>query len=119
MAGKSRRDFLKKSAVIGAGVTGLSTSSAKAEPKNILSEDRMGVLVDMNVCVGCRNCEWACKKTNDLSTKPQEKYKSCLAFAHKFRLDFTRNNFYKFSEYHVSGVLNSQQGMVQFNIIVH
>jgi hypothetical protein len=40
MAGKSRRDFLKKSAVIGAGVTGLSTSTSKAGPKNILSLDK-------------------------------------------------------------------------------
>ncbi|MCJ7553638.1 MAG: twin-arginine translocation signal domain-containing protein, partial [Ignavibacteriaceae bacterium] len=57
MSGKSRRDFLKTSALIGAGVTGLSTSTAKAGPKNILSEDRMGVLVDTTVCIGCRNCE--------------------------------------------------------------
>jgi formate dehydrogenase iron-sulfur subunit len=65
MSGKSRRDFLKTSALIGAGVTGLSTT-AKAGPKNILSEDRMGVLVDTTVCVGCRNCEWACKDAHDL-----------------------------------------------------
>ena len=38
MPGKSRRDFLKTSAIIGAGVTGIS-SAAKAGPKNILSED--------------------------------------------------------------------------------
>ena len=66
MPGKSRRDFLKKSAVIGAGVTGLSTATAKAGPKNILSPDRMGVLVDTTVCVGCRNCEWACKTAHNL-----------------------------------------------------
>jgi len=55
MSGKSRRDFIKTSALIGAGVAGLS-STAKAGPKNILSEDRMGVLVDTTTCVACRNC---------------------------------------------------------------
>ena len=57
MSGKSRRDFLKKSVAIGAGAALLSTSTSKAAPKNILSEDRMGVLIDTTVCVGCRNCE--------------------------------------------------------------
>ena len=66
MAGKSRRDFLKKSAAISAGIAGVSASSAKAGPKNILSEDRMGVLVDTTVCIGCRNCEWACKDAHGL-----------------------------------------------------
>jgi Fe-S-cluster-containing dehydrogenase component len=66
MSGKSRRDFLKSSALIGAGITGLSSTSAKAAPKNVLSPDRMGVLVDTTVCVGCRNCEWACKEAHNL-----------------------------------------------------
>jgi anaerobic selenocysteine-containing dehydrogenase len=57
MSGKSRRDFLKKSVTIGTVATGLSISTSTASQKNILSEDRMGVLVDTTVCVGCRNCE--------------------------------------------------------------
>jgi len=115
----NRRNFLKTLGVVGATVSGIPANKLLAQSNSDLSEDRMGVLVDTTVCIGCRRCEWACKKTNDLPTKPQEKYKSCLAFAYKLRLDFTRNNFYKFSEYHVSEVLNSQQGMVQFNVIVH
>ncbi len=67
MSGKSRRDFLKKSVVAGAAATGLSASSAKAGPTNILSEDRMGVLVDTTTCVGCRNCEWACKDAHQMT----------------------------------------------------
>ncbi len=74
MSGKSRRDFLKTTAIIGAGVTGLSTSTAKAAPKNILSEDRMGVLVDTTVCVGCRSCEWACKDAHSLPAGNLESY---------------------------------------------
>lgn len=76
MSGKSRRDFLKSSALIGAGITGLSSSSAKAAPKNILSPDRMGVLVDTTVCVGCRNCEWACKEAHNLPAGDLESYEN-------------------------------------------
>jgi len=89
MAGKSRRDFLKKSAVIGAGVTGLSTSSAKAGPKNILSEDRMGVLVDTTVCVGCRNCEWACKDAHNLPASNLDSYEDRKILETKRRPDHT------------------------------
>lgn len=66
MAKQNRRDFFKTSALLGAGITGLASTPAKAAPKNILSEDRMGVLVDTTVCVGCRNCEWACKGAHDI-----------------------------------------------------
>ncbi|MCK9425945.1 MAG: 4Fe-4S dicluster domain-containing protein [Ignavibacteriaceae bacterium] len=85
MSGKSRRDFLKTSAVIGAGVAGLSTSTVKAAPKNILSEDRMGVLVDSTVCVGCRNCEWACKEAHDLPAGDLQSYEERSVFKDKRR----------------------------------
>ncbi len=89
MSGKSRRDFLKTSALIGAGVTGLSTSTAKAGPKNILSEDRMGVLVDTTVCIGCRNCEWACKDAHDLHAGNLESYEDRKVLDSKRRPDHT------------------------------
>lgn len=76
MSGKSRRDFLKSSALIGAGITGLSSHSAKAAPKNILSPDRMGVLVDTTVCIGCRNCEWACKEAHVMPAGDLESYEN-------------------------------------------
>lgn len=85
MSGKSRRDFLKTTALIGAGITGLSTSTVKAGPKNILSEDRMGVLVDTTVCVGCRNCEWACKKAHDLPAGNLDSYEDRKIFETKRR----------------------------------
>lgn len=87
MPGKSRRDFLKKSAVIGAGVTGLSTATAKAGPKNVLSPDRMGVLVDTTVCVGCRNCEWACKTAHNLPAGDLESYEDRKILEEKRRPD--------------------------------
>ena len=89
MSGKSRRDFLKKSAIIGAGVTGLSTSTAKAGPKNILSEDRMGVLVDTTVCVGCRNCEWACKDAHNIPAGNLDAYEDRKILETKRRPDHT------------------------------
>ncbi len=85
MSGKSRRDFLKTTAVIGAGITGLSTSTTKAGPKNILSEDRMGVLVDTTVCVGCRNCEWACKSAHNLPAGDLDSYEDRKIFKTKRR----------------------------------
>ena len=73
MVNQSRRDFLKTAAIAGTAVAGLS-SKIKAAPKNILSEDRMGVLVDTTVCIGCRKCEWACKTAHNLETLSIEAY---------------------------------------------
>jgi Fe-S-cluster-containing dehydrogenase component len=74
MKAQNRRAFLKTAAAVGTAAAGLSTSTAKAGPKNILAPDRMGVLVDTTVCVGCRNCEWACKTAHGLPTEPLETY---------------------------------------------
>ena len=79
MAELNRRSFLKTTAALGAGMTGLS-SEAQAGPKNILSPDRMGVLVDTTVCIGCRQCEWACKTAHDLPTPPVESYEDKSVF---------------------------------------
>jgi formate dehydrogenase iron-sulfur subunit len=73
MAKQSRRDFLKTSALIGTAAVGMS-SSTKAASENILSEDRMGVLVDTTVCIGCRKCEWACKTAHNLPTASIDTY---------------------------------------------
>lgn len=64
---QSRRNFLKTSAAIGTAVAGTGLSPKKAKAADItLDEDRMGVLVDTTACIGCRKCEWACKKAHDL-----------------------------------------------------
>lgn len=88
MSGKNRRDFLKSTALIGAGVAGLTTT-AKAGPQNILSEDRMGVLVDTTVCIGCRNCEWACKDAHNLEAGNLEEYENRKRLETKRRPDHT------------------------------
>lgn len=72
MKAHNRRTFLKTAAIAGTAAAGIST--AHSAPKNVLSPDRMGVLVDTTVCVGCRNCEWACKSAHNLPTPPLASY---------------------------------------------
>ncbi len=86
MGNQSRRDFLKTAALVGTAVTGLSSKS-KAAPKNILSEDRMGVLVDTTVCIGCRKCEWACKTAHNLETPSIDFYDDRSVFKERRRPD--------------------------------
>ncbi len=64
MGKQSRRDFFKSAALIASSVA--VAKPAKAGPKNILSEDRRGVLVDTTECIGCRKCEYACKIAHDI-----------------------------------------------------
>lgn len=84
----SRRGFLQGSAA--AGVSALSfvpSIAGAAKPENILSPDRMGVLVDTTVCVGCRTCELACRKAHALPTGDPESYKDRGVFASMRRPD--------------------------------
>lgn len=87
MATNTRRDFLKVSAAAGAALASASLQPAKAGPKNILSPDRMGVLVDTTVCVGCRSCEWACKVAHERPTPPLTEYEDTSVFASQRRPD--------------------------------
>jgi Fe-S-cluster-containing dehydrogenase component len=74
MNSPNRRSFLKASTAITAVAAGLAPRTASAGPENVLSPDRLGVLVDTTVCIGCRNCEWACKSVHDMETPPLEAY---------------------------------------------
>jgi len=71
---QSRRDFFKVASYATAGLAGLKPTKAAAAPVNIVSDDRMGVLVDTTVCIGCRQCEIACKKEHDLPIGSLEDY---------------------------------------------
>ncbi len=66
MAEITRRNFFKSSLLLGAGMAGMSPSKAKAGEKKSAHENRMGVLVDTTLCVGCRRCEWACKTSHNM-----------------------------------------------------
>jgi Fe-S-cluster-containing dehydrogenase component len=87
MKAQNRRTFLKTAAAVGTAAAGISTSTAVAAPKNVLSPDRMGVLVDTTVCVGCRNCEWACKTAHELPTEPLTAYADRSVFNEMRRPD--------------------------------
>jgi len=87
MEKQSRRSFFKSAGLLTATIAGVSTKTAKASPENILSEDRTGVLVDTTVCIGCRNCEWACKKAHDLPAGDLDSYADKSVFKQMRRPD--------------------------------
>ncbi|MBA4073044.1 MAG: 4Fe-4S ferredoxin [Gemmatimonas sp.] len=89
MKSQNRRSFLRASTAITAAATGLTPTTAHAGPKNLLSPDRLGVLVDTTVCIGCRHCEWACKTAHDLDTPPLETYEDRTPFEKMRRPDDT------------------------------
>ena len=74
MKSQNRRSFLKASTAITVVAAGLTPDTANAEAENVLSPNRLGVLVDTTVCIGCRNCEWACKTAHGLETPPLDAY---------------------------------------------
>jgi len=66
-----RRDFIKSLSVI--GVSGIIGSSEKAFASEDFrgNPDRLGMITDLTLCIGCRLCEKACKEAHDLP--PHEK----------------------------------------------
>ncbi len=80
MKTQNRRNFLKSAGLLTATIAGVSAKPVKAAPENILSEDRMGVLVDTTNCIGCRNCEWACKEAHDIPAGDINSYEDKSVF---------------------------------------
>ncbi len=100
MATQNRRDFLKTVSSIGIVTAGVAATPTKlkADPENILSNERNGVLVDTTVCIGCRRCEWACKKSHDMQPGSIDDYDDKSIFDIKRRPDHTTHtviNAYK------------------------
>lgn len=61
----NRRGFLKIAAA--AGCAGLVGNPAKALAKEFTGwPDRLGMLTDTTLCIGCRKCEAACNEVNNL-----------------------------------------------------
>lgn len=87
MKNQNRRDFLKTAAAIGAsiGIAG-SAKPAKASEKT-LSDDRFGILVDTDVCVGCRHCEWACRVAHNIPTPDLDTFSDNSVFKEYRRTD--------------------------------
>ncbi len=86
MATQNRRNFLKTATILGFS-TITNSHSSKAASRSEMVKKRMGVLVDTTVCIGCRNCEWACKKAHNLKTGSIESYSNRSIFNKKRRPD--------------------------------
>jgi Fe-S-cluster-containing dehydrogenase component len=87
MKNLDRRDFFK-TAAFGVAIGALGAKSAKASEK-LLSDDRLGVLVDTTVCIGCRHCEWACKVAHNIPTTDLDSYSDNSVFKEYRRPDKT------------------------------
>jgi Fe-S-cluster-containing dehydrogenase component len=61
----SRRNFVQLTVGLAAATVCGSASASERPHAAGLDADRMGVLVDLTRCIGCRRCEWACADAND------------------------------------------------------
>jgi formate dehydrogenase iron-sulfur subunit len=83
----NRREFLKLAGAAGAAVIA-GAQTADAAPVRRISDDWLGMLTDLTLCIGCRKCEWACKDANSLgSNGPLEAYEDKSVFEHRRRTD--------------------------------
>ncbi|MBL1213364.1 MAG: 4Fe-4S dicluster domain-containing protein [Ignavibacteriae bacterium] len=107
---QNRRDFLKTVAAIGTSagaLSALSPNKVKAKSPENLSEERMGVLVDATVCIGCRKCEWACRGAHDIENGNIQDYADEKVFETNRRPDYdnlTIVNRYESSDEKLSNV---------------
>jgi Fe-S-cluster-containing dehydrogenase component len=62
----SRRDLLKGAAVAGAAAAVAAPGAAEARGPVAPRPDAVGMLFDATRCVGCRACQSACKRSNEL-----------------------------------------------------
>jgi len=63
---RTRREFLKTTAGLIAGTTVASVVNVEASDKNYTKDDSYSMLYDSTLCVGCKACVSACKKTNGM-----------------------------------------------------
>jgi len=79
----SRRDFVK----IGGSMVAMSllgTQPANAAHSFTGYPDRYGMLSDLTRCIGCRRCEGACNKANNLPA-PKTSFEETSVFEEKRR----------------------------------
>jgi formate dehydrogenase iron-sulfur subunit len=83
-ADPSRRQFFKLTGVALSAAAASSAVSA-AHDDGTLDDDRIGVLVDLTLCIGCRRCEWACNEANKLPNKPLSDFDNTSVMAERRR----------------------------------
>jgi len=83
---KSRRQFLKilTGTTVAATVVPKAAEAASANKHFEGYPDGLGVLHDTTRCIGCRQCEEACNKVNDLP-KPEKPFSDKFVFEQKRR----------------------------------
>lgn len=83
----TRREFLKFvggwSAAAGAGLSASAASASSGASRD--TSQCNGVLVDLSLCVGCRHCEYECRKANGNDFGKLEDYEDDSVFAQKRR----------------------------------
>jgi len=81
----SRRGFFK---IMGVSSLALAVkpASVSASTKTGGRQDTYGCLVDTTLCVGCRKCEQACNRRNDLP-QPQESFEELTVLENERRMD--------------------------------
>ena len=64
----NRRTFLRRAGAVAAAATAslADPTAVHASHGPLVSEDAVGVLVDITQCIGCRLCEHACKQANGI-----------------------------------------------------
>lgn len=79
----TRREFLRKAGTAGVAGSVLATGTRPTHASSLrqVSEDWMGVLVDIPNCIGCRKCEYACQESAGFTVPPIQTFddKSVMA----------------------------------------
>jgi len=69
----NRKEFIKTAGVLAGALSSVSRGNAQDIHDN-LDPDRVGVLSDLTLCIGCRKCEYACSKNHGLPYDPIQNY---------------------------------------------
>lgn len=81
----NRRAFLKTVGGLSAAGAAMGAAEAWASSPKTATEKTCGVLVDLTLCVGCRHCEYACRKANGIEAGALSDYENTAVFAEQRR----------------------------------
>jgi Ni/Fe-hydrogenase subunit HybB-like protein/Fe-S-cluster-containing dehydrogenase component len=81
----NRRQFIKTIGGLAAAGAATHADDCLASVHGPDTDNVDGVLVDLSLCVGCRHCEYACKKNHDIDPGNLEDYDDTSVFTDKRR----------------------------------